>query len=160
MTNHVPSSLCDSLFRPRMDAFDDVRKEVRDMVVGRGLARQGSVFSINEDQLDMIRRNISPVIIRNSLIEGGLSKTFAVRPRRSHKICLIRLLNMSNRISRASPSPKHAFRHVVARRWRQMIRLLCLKYMTGFHPSFFREMSLVAGLSMSKAGYHVFLGRA
>lgn len=130
------------------------------MVVGRGLARQGSIFSINEDQLDTIRRNISPVIIRNNLIKGGLSKTFAVRPRRSYKIRMIRLLNMSNRISRTSPSPKHVFRHVVARRWRQMIRLLYLKYMTGSHPSFFQEMSFVAGLSMSKAGYHIFLGLA
>lgn len=70
-----------------MNAFNDLRKEARD-VVAKGVARQGSVFPFDEGRLDIIRREISPVIIRNSLIEGGLSKTSAVRPKHVNKICI------------------------------------------------------------------------
>lgn len=64
-----------------MNAFNDLHKEARGVV-----ARGSSVLSLEEDRLSTIRRAISPVIVRNSLIEGGVSKTCTVRPKHVHKI--------------------------------------------------------------------------
>lgn len=150
MTNHLPSSTRLRFQTLRMNAFDDLRKEARN-VVARGLARQGSLLSLEENRRATIRQEISLVTIRDNLIELGLGKTLAVRPQHVHKISLGTVLIVPIRTSRASSSPKHVFGHVLARCWRQMTRLLFLNCMTGSQLSFFQETSLLAGPSMSKA---------
>lgn len=69
-----------------MITIDDLRK------VAKRLDTPGSSLPHDEERLDMIRQDISLVTIQKNLIEGGVGKTLAVRPKQSHEIAISWLL--------------------------------------------------------------------